>query len=82
MTSCGYNTAAGQFELFFTGGTVPNNTTQYFVISENDLPPDALTFTAYATFATTPEPSSWLLLMTGAVFVAYLAWSRRRELSC
>ena len=82
MSSCGYNAAAGQFELFFTGGTLPNNTTQYFVISEDDLPPGALEFTAYATFASTPEPSSWLLFVSGAAFVGVLAWSRRRELAC
>ena len=78
VARCGYNAAAGQFELFFTGGLLPNTTTQYFVISEDDLSPDALSFTAYATYAT-PEPSSWLLLATGVLLVGSLAWGRQRE---
>ena len=78
-TSCGYNVAKQEFELNFYNGVIPNNTRQYFVITEDDLPPGALTFTAYATYASaTPEPPGLMLLGTGLLCGAVLLWSRRR----
>lgn len=77
-TDCGYNRAAGQFELRFSNGLLPSNTNEYFVITEDDLPPEDLTFTATFTTAATPEPSAGLLMGSGGLLLSALVWSRRR----
>lgn len=78
VTSCGYNATKKEYDLFFTAGVIPDNTRQYFVITEDDLPADALEFTATPVFASTPEPPALLLLSTGLLCAGALAYSRRR----
>ncbi len=77
-TSCGYNRQKQEYDLIFTSGLIPNNTQQYFVITEDDLPADVLEFTATPIFASTPEPPAFLLLGTGLLCAGALAYSRRR----
>ncbi len=78
VTSCGYNAQKQAYDLLFTAGIIPNNTRQYFVITEDDLPADALEFTATPVFASTPEPPAFLLLSTGLLCAGALVYSRRR----
>jgi hypothetical protein len=77
-SSCGFDSTLGTYVLSFTDGVIPNDTQQYFVISEDDLDPASITFEAYPTFASTPEPPAFLLLGTGLVCATGLMWSRRR----
>lgn len=79
-SSCGYNRVSKEYVLSFSDGLIPSNTNQYFVITEDDLPPEDLTFTATYT-AATPEPSGIALLGSGALCLAALVWSRRRTLA-
>ncbi len=76
--TCGYDARKQEYDLLFTSGLIPNNTQQYFVITEDDLPADALEFTATPIFASTPEPPAFLLLSTGLLCAGALAYSRRR----
>lgn len=79
--SCGYNATLKEYVLSFSDGLIPANTNQYFVITEDDLPPGELTFTA--TYSTvTPEPPGITLLGAGGLLLATLVWSRRRALPC
>lgn len=66
--------------LTFSGGDIPSDTLQYFVISEDDLDPSSISFIATPTFATTPEPSAWLLMGTGVLSGFGVIRSRRRVL--
>ncbi len=77
--SCVYDPASNSFDLQFTSGTIPQG--QLFIITEDGvLPPgDFPDVTASVTFASTPEPSSWLLLMTGLCCSGAYGWARRRR---
>lgn len=79
--TCGYDPTTGDYDLLFSAGGVPEN--GFFVITEDDLLPGALTFTATVTYANgtgvTPEPSAAMLLSTGLLCMGCVVLVRRRE---
>ena len=78
VSFCGYDASKKAYDLNFTGGTIPNSGRMFFEITEDDLDPSSLSFTATPILASTPEPSGLLLMGTGVLCAGFFLRSRRR----
>jgi hypothetical protein len=68
--------SGSEYVLIYTGGAILNN--ENFVIAEDGVDPSAFPEITASVTATTPEPGSILLMITG-VFMGGLYFANRRE---
>jgi len=78
--NCPANPVNGLFVLTFTGGSIPSGEgpSSTFLIAEDGVDPAA--FPTGNALANAPEPSSYLLMLTGTLFLGFICSPKLRQI--
>jgi hypothetical protein len=78
--NCPANPVNGMFVLNFSGGSIPSGEgpSSTFLFAEDGVEPAA--FPTGSVVANTPEPSSYLLMLTGTLFLGFICSPKLRQM--